>query len=113
MTRIDEYIDRDTLADGTYFSDKLSDICPNTNFAFCCLDAEGSVVLASAGTVLIEVSEDGVNWGTVANGTIDLSLPSYNRPVVLGAIFRFARVTLTGVTATGANQFRLLLCRFT
>lgn len=113
MLRIDEYIDRDTLADGTYVSDQLSGDYPNTSIAFQCLDAAGDVVLATAGTALVEVSEDGVNWGSITNGSIDLSLTAYNRPVVLGAIFRFARVTLTGVTATGASQFRLLMSRFT
>ena len=113
MQRLDEYIDRPTLADGTYTSDRLSGDYPNCNFAFCCMNAEDNVVLATAGTVVVEVSEDGVNWGSIANGTIDLSLPAYNRPVVLGAIFRFARVTLTGVTAPEATQFRLLIYRFT
>ena len=113
MLRIDEYIDQATLADGTYVSDQLSGDYPNTSMAFQCLDAAGNVVLATAGTVLVEVSEDGVNWGSIANGSIDLSLSAYDRPVVLGAIFRFVRVTLTGVTAAGASQFRLLISRFT
>ena len=62
------------------------------------------------GTVLIEVSEDGVNWGAVQNGSITLgSATGYVRPTLELCPWKYIRVTLTSIVvgATGLQSFRV------
>ena len=106
-------VDVPTYADGTYTSPRLSGLYPNSCMYLQLLDVDELPIAlpATSGTATVEVSEDGVNWGTVANGTIDLTVAQYNRPSV-GCPFRFARVTLAGVTGGDAVSARLVVNRW-
>ena len=62
------------------------------------------------GTVLIEVSEDGVNWGAVNDGSITLgSASGYVRPTLTLCPWKYMRVTLTSIVAgaTGLQSLRV------
>lgn len=63
-----------------------------------------------SGTVTIEVSEDGINWGAVTNGTVNFG-GGYDRPIVCGCGFRHVRMTLAGVSGTGLQSLRLVMDR--
>lgn len=70
-------------------------------------DEQGMVAVplsAATGTITVEASEDGVNYGVVPNGNITLGDSAYDRPEVLNPI-RYFRVTLAGVS--GASHFRV------
>lgn len=51
----------------------------------------------TAGTVKIEASDDGVNFGDITDGTINLATADYKRPNMCGPLYAL-RVTVTGVT---------------
>ncbi len=114
------YFTTNTLTNGTQVSDRLSsglytDTCFYLQFfnqaAVDNRIPTGATVVANSngtGTALVEVSEDGVNWGLVTNGTITLG-GGYDRPVVIGCAFKFVRLTLTGVTVSGAASLRLVM----
>ena len=66
-------------------------------------------VIPSAGTVRLTVSETGVRYGTVENGTVDATADQYDRPNWAGAIGQ-AKATFAGIT--GASHVIVTLHRF-
>ena len=60
-------------------------------------DTYETPVTPSAGTVVLTMSESGVQYGTVTNGDIDPTLTSYARPNWAGAI-TFGKATFSGIT---------------
>ena len=110
MSRLDEYVESTDLADGVTVSSRLSRLYPYTCFYVQCLDADNNPVAPTSGTVTVEISEDGVSYGSIPDGTISLNT-SYNRPSV-GCPFMFARMSISDVTADGATKVRLVLQRF-
>lgn len=61
------------------------------------------------GTVTVEMSEIGDEFGTVSDGTITLGTTQYNRPNSSGSI---SQVRATFNTVTGATHFRMLVSSF-
>ncbi|WP_196360801.1 hypothetical protein, partial [Vibrio anguillarum] len=76
------------------------------------LDAQGSAIVPTAGTVLVQVSSNGDFWRTLNDGsfaaTTDTASESYTPPSGLAAISKL-RISLSGVT--GANGFKANLVR--
>lgn len=66
-----------------------------------------NIVVPTAGTVTIKVSENGVYWSSVENGTnIAVNTDDFTRPPVSG-IVAAVKATPTGIT--GATHWRLLV----
>lgn len=57
-----------------------------------------SDLVLTAGTVVLEASDDGVNFGSITNGTVDLS-GSFDRPNMEGRL-KIVEAEITGITPT-------------
>lgn len=69
-----------------------------------------NIVIPTGGTVTIEASENGKNWGSIPDGTdIDVTTEDYTRPVAGGSI-QSMRATPTGIT--GAAYWRMIVARY-
>lgn len=62
-------------------------------------------VTPTAGTVTITATDDGFNYGTLTDGTVDATNPAYLRPNMSGRV-RKVKATVAGVT--GATHFRVV-----
>ena len=94
-----------SVADGEYTTDATEDF-DRGYFALTFFDSAGDPVRPTAGTATVTVTDDGFNYGTVTNGTVDLTLTEYDRPIFGGGITGF-KVVLAGVT--GAVSFECKL----
>ncbi len=70
----------------------------------CFSDEFQTPVTPSAGTVVITVSDDGFNYGTVTNGTVNVTKEGYSRPTLFGYAKRVKAVP-TGVA--GATYYQV------
>jgi len=61
-------------------------------------------VAPTGGTVLVTASDDGFNYGSVSNGTIEFPTDAYGRPNFYGYVTH-VKAKLTDIT--GATHFRL------
>lgn len=100
-------ISSDTVSDGNY-DFNVGDVYDPLPFfldGFHFVDGSGALVTATAGTVTVAVSTDGVLYREIVDGTVSatsdpvsITPPSGSAPVVS------VRISLTGVT--GASGFR-------
>lgn len=71
-------------------------------------DAELTIpVTPSAGTITFEASEDGITYGSIANGAVDPTI-QYDRPNFAGSA-EFVRATCAGIT--GAPFYKATVFR--
>lgn len=87
-------------ANGTYVSPPMDSAYEKAYFNIRFFDAAGAQATPGAGTVVVQMSPDGVNYFDVLNGAYnaaDAYLATRGMPVAEGPGIR-ARVTLAGVT---------------
>lgn len=63
-------------------------------------------VTPTAGTMTISVSDDGFNFGSVTNGTVDVTKSEYNRPTMTGYA---KRVKATPAGVAGATHYQVTI----
>lgn len=104
----------DSLADGNYDFPLDNTIKPRTTNIidyFYCVDASGVPIVATAGTVTIQGSSDGgKTWQDFIEGSFnaaDAISPSRVKTNGVG-VATHCRVTLSGVSASGAVGFTLM-----
>lgn len=66
-------------------------------------------VTPTAGVTIITASEDNFNYGTIPNGTLDITAPDYDRPAVTGHITSYC-VNMSGVV--GASHYKLRVAHY-
>ncbi len=74
------------------------------SFSITFYNADGDAVTPATGTVTVTASEDGYNFGSVTNGTIDVTKKDYARPN-WGITFTSINVEFANVT--GAITYTL------
>ena len=72
-------------------------------------DTFTTLAVPLAGTVVFEASEDGLNYGTIPNGTVTAADLLYSRPTFSGSVAK-VRATTLGVTV--ATHYRATIARF-
>ena len=75
-------------------------------------DATQAVIVDKAtmtGNVVFEMSENGDEFGTMANGTLALGTSQYNRPNATGS---YATAKATFDTVVGATHYKMLVSSF-
>lgn len=73
-------------------------------FSVTLFDADGKPVTNATGKINIEVSDDGVNYGSIVSTPIDVSDPTYDRPTMTGYI---KRVRVTPDSIVGAATYEV------
>lgn len=58
----------------------------------------------TAGTVTVEITDDGNQWGGITNGVIDLTKADYSRPNCSDRLAA-VRIHVLGVTPASSNHF--------
>lgn len=100
------YLIQAPVSDNTFTSPSVAQYWERCYFAITFYSDEYiTPVVPSAGTATVEVTDDLFNYGTIPNGTIDVTAVGYDRPNVSGRVAKF-RATLSGVT--GATHFKLV-----
>jgi|TARA_R100000501_G_scaffold13697_1_gene25166 hypothetical protein len=99
------------VADGVTISERMPTIYERgyISVLFFSDAAMTTSVIPSAGTITILASEDGLRYGTVTNGDIDVSVDPYERPNWSGQV-AYISSDMSGVT--GATHYRLSIHRF-
>lgn len=68
-------------------------------------------VLPTAGTLTFSASETGARFGTIQDGTVNVTTDEYDRPTFEGAVTH-VKVTAKDITGNGALKYRVTINRF-
>lgn len=102
MSSSDYYI-KGLTSDGDHLSGDIDKIFKEHYISLTFFSDEYiTPITPSAGTAIVTATDDGFNYGTIENGTIDVSVAQYDRPFLWGRIKK-VKVNLSGVT--GATHF--------
>lgn len=99
------YSIQESAADGEYVSVEIPQYFERGYFSLSFFDASKNHVTPTSANVVITVSDDGRNYGTIENGTIS-NFPNHDRPHYSGSIRNF-KVAVSGVV--GADSFHVRL----
>ena len=100
-----------SVADGVIISANMSNAYERCYVSVLFYSDEfETVVIPSTGTLTFEASETGDKFGTITNGTVDVTTEFYDRPNFAGSV---TRVRATAASITGAVNYRATFSRFT
>ncbi len=111
MSDLYNYTIRGSSADGDLISAKMSQRLERA-YVYVTFYTDATyqtVVTPSAGSLTITASEDETNFGTVNNGTIDVTTAAYDRPNWSGGV-KVVKATALGIT--GAPNYILTISKY-
>lgn len=111
MSDLYNYQIKGSSADGDLISPRMSQLYERA-YVYVTFYTDATyetVATPSAGSLTVTASEDETNYGTVNNGTIDVTTAAYNRPNWSGAI---KRLKATALGITGAPNYILTISKY-
>lgn len=108
----DQYLTVSPFNNGSFLSQKLDPSYPHHSFFVQFFDEDGMQVIPSQGTLGIQASEDGICWGDVTDGTLDISQQNYQRPLVMYTGICYVRAIFADVNPSDAASARVVIQSF-